>query len=189
MLYHYTYAERFLSRGLSCYDGQMKQRLEAWGDAQIIQIATCLILNEAGELLLLQRHSEDLGGGQWGTPGGRIENDENARMAALREVYEETGLQLNEMTELGIHEITMPHGAVRMTSFKAHVLRQVKVILDLEEHHAHAWFDPDELLEKENILWGVPTVLRDFGILKPFDEDPTLSDGSRVTLLRRAVND
>lgn len=167
----------------------MKQRLKAWGDARVVPIAACFILNEAGELLLLRRHPDDLGGDQWGAPSGRIESGENARVAALREVYEETGLRLDEMTELGIHEITMPHGTVQMTSFKAYVPKQVEVILDLEEHHAHTWIDPAELLEKENILWGVPTVLRDYGMLQPFDEDPTLSDGSRATLLVRAVND
>lgn len=43
----------------------MKERLKAWGDTKIIPIVGCFAFNEAGELLLLQRHSDDLGGGQW----------------------------------------------------------------------------------------------------------------------------
>jgi hypothetical protein len=47
----------------------MKERLQAWGDTKVILIVGVFAFNEHGELLLLQRHSEDLGGGQWGTPG------------------------------------------------------------------------------------------------------------------------
>jgi len=39
----------------------MKHRLKAWGDSKIINIVGAFVFNDAGELLLLQRHTEDLG--------------------------------------------------------------------------------------------------------------------------------
>lgn len=164
----------------------MKQRLRAWGDTKVINIASCLIYNEDGLLLLLQRHSDDLGGGQWGFPGGRVEGQEEAEVCVLREVYEETALRLPPVQKLGEHEIRMPHGTVHMTSFKATVSNDVVITLDPEEHHAYAWFNSEGLLNEDNILWGTPTILHDFGLFADFAVDPTLSDGSRVMLLSRA---
>ncbi|MEK7153511.1 MAG: NUDIX hydrolase, partial [Patescibacteria group bacterium] len=150
----------------------------------IIRIASCFMFNESDELLLLQRHSEDLGGGLWGTPGGRLEEKEDAKKAVLREIYEETGLQLEDVAELGAHEVRMPHGVVNMTSFKARVPNTVAIRIDPEEHHAHAWFRLDGLLDEAGILWGIPTILHDFGLFPEFAEDPTLSDGSQAILLK-----
>jgi 8-oxo-dGTP pyrophosphatase MutT (NUDIX family) len=127
-----------------------------------------------------------LGGGQWGTPGGRIEANEDALAAVLREVREETGLRLGQLLELGAHKISMPHGAVHMTSFKARVPGTAAIRLNPEEHHAHAWFGLGSLLVHDDILWGIPTVLRDFELFEPFDQDPTLADGSQAVLLRLA---
>jgi 8-oxo-dGTP pyrophosphatase MutT (NUDIX family) len=56
----------------------VKERLQAWGDTKIVSIVGLFAFNENGELLLLQRHAEDLGCGQWGTPGGRIDPGEDA---------------------------------------------------------------------------------------------------------------
>ena len=49
----------------------MKQRLQVWGDSKIIKIVGAFVFNEDGEVLLLQRHTDDLGGGQWGTLCGK----------------------------------------------------------------------------------------------------------------------
>ena len=165
----------------------MKERLQAWGNAKVIEIASCIIFNDDHELLLLQRHSDDLGGGQWGTPGGRLEPGEDAKTAIVREVFEETSLTLEPVNELGTHEIAMPFGTVRMTSFKAHVPNGVQIITDPDEHHGFTWLPLAELLTKENILWGVPTVLNDFALLDDFEQDPTLLDGTKVRLIALAT--
>jgi 8-oxo-dGTP pyrophosphatase MutT (NUDIX family) len=166
----------------------MKERLQAWGDTKVIPIAGLFAFSEDGELLLLQRHSEDLGGGQWGTPGGRLEDGEDAETAVLREVDEETGIKSIEVKRLGVHKIKMPHGAVNMTSFIATIPRNIPIKIDPVEHHAYAWFKPEGLLDEDNILWGIPSILRDFGLFGDFDTDPTLADGSSVELLEKAFD-
>lgn len=162
----------------------MKQRLQAWGDTKIIPIVGAFVFNEDNELLLLQRHSDDLDGGQWGTPGGRIEKGEDELAAMNRELQEETGISGVKLTKLGSHEIRMPHGTVHMTSYTATIPKTLAITLDHEEHHAHAWFSLEGLLDEDNILWGVPTILKDFSLMSDFKTDPTLSDGSSVKLLQ-----
>ncbi len=41
-------------------------------------------------------------GGQWALPGGRIDDDENAVQAALREMHEEINLELDETHVVGV---------------------------------------------------------------------------------------
>jgi len=162
------------------------QRLKAWGNTKIVAIVGAFTFNEAGELLLLQRHTQDLGGGRWGTPGGRIDQGESAEAAMCREFYEETGIQNLNFELLGTHEIRMPHGTVHKTSYRTTLPKLSRIVLDPNEHHAYAWFSLQGLLDKDDILWGMPTLLRDFGLIGSLEADPTLSDGSSVELLKLA---
>jgi mutator protein MutT len=53
--------------------------------------------------LLLTRRADTLRqhAGQWALPGGRVDADETAEQAALRELHEEVGLQLDAASVLG----------------------------------------------------------------------------------------
>lgn len=55
--------------------------------------AGAVVRDDAGRLLLVQRANEP-SRGLWSLPGGRIEAGETAREAAVREVFEETGLRV-----------------------------------------------------------------------------------------------
>jgi 8-oxo-dGTP diphosphatase len=164
----------------------MKQRLKAWGSTEVVPIVSIVVLDEQGSILLLRRHNADLGGGKWGTPGGRLEAGEDTKVAATRELYEETGVRVGQLGLLGAHSVSMPHGTVHMTSYVAQISRDTAIVLDPEEHQAHLWARLEDILYTPDILWGMPTVLRDFGLLTDFEADPTLAGGSRVRLLTRA---
>jgi 8-oxo-dGTP pyrophosphatase MutT (NUDIX family) len=58
-----------------------------------------VIYNDSGEVLLQQR-SDD---GKWGLPGGALELGEEPADAAVREVWEETGLQVVPVRLVGIY--------------------------------------------------------------------------------------
>lgn len=67
------------------------------------------IRNEKGEVLLQRRG----GTGQWGFPGGAIEPGETVREAAVREIREETGLNVQVDKLIGIYtdpDMTYPNG-------------------------------------------------------------------------------
>lgn len=69
------------------------------GHEKIILIfAGGCIFNETGEVLLQKR-----GSGKWGFPGGAIELGETPQMAAIREVKEETGLDVEVKCLIGIY--------------------------------------------------------------------------------------
>ncbi|WP_323741886.1 NUDIX hydrolase [Salinibacillus xinjiangensis] len=62
--------------------------------------------------VLLQKRSDN---GKWGLPGGFMELGESVHDAARREVYEETGLTLDELELFGIYsgpqyDKTFPNG-------------------------------------------------------------------------------
>ncbi len=58
-------------------------------------IAAVSVLIKSGSKILLIKRRFDPGSGKWSIPGGLIELGETVREAALREVYEETGLTVN----------------------------------------------------------------------------------------------
>jgi len=74
----------------------------------------CIIANAAGEILLFRRAREP-GQGLFGLPGGFVDPGESAHDAAIREVREETSLQVIGLTYLGsfpnqyeYHGVTIP---------------------------------------------------------------------------------
>lgn len=86
-------------------DAQQQSRSSRGADSQAgrtvfrdsVRIA---VVNDAGELLLL--HTRDPVGGLewWELPGGGIEEGEHASDAARRELYEETGITIEEIGPL-----------------------------------------------------------------------------------------
>jgi len=69
------------------------------GHAPLLMVAaTTLIVDEQNRLLLMKRSDS----GCWGPPGGAVELGEVVEIAARREVREETGLELNEMSLFGV---------------------------------------------------------------------------------------
>jgi 8-oxo-dGTP pyrophosphatase MutT (NUDIX family) len=61
--------------------------------------ASAVIFDRKGRLLLQQRSD----GGQWGLPGGSMEIGESAAQAVVREVREETGLDVRPRRLIGVY--------------------------------------------------------------------------------------
>jgi 8-oxo-dGTP pyrophosphatase MutT (NUDIX family) len=125
-----------------------------------LNIVCCLIFDGQNRLLLLKRHSEDLSGGLWATPGGKQELGEEASATAVREVKEETGLDLEATEYLGSHELRMPHGVARMKTYKSLINSSEEIVINREEHQAHQWFHVANLLDEENIIGGAHHTIR-----------------------------
>lgn len=71
-------------------------------------LMACAILQHQGKFFIQQRLSEDIWGGLWEFPGGRLEEGEQPRQAAIREVAEETGWQVTDLApfETVVHHYT-----------------------------------------------------------------------------------
>ncbi len=63
----------------------------------ILPGSTVIIVNEQKEILLQQRPN-----GSWGLPGGLMDLGESYEEVACREVFEETGLIIHDLTMLGV---------------------------------------------------------------------------------------
>lgn len=61
---------------------------------------TCGIINKDGKILMVKRAKKE-GDLLWVFPGGKIEDGETSEEACIREVYEETGLNVNIVYLLG----------------------------------------------------------------------------------------
>lgn len=101
----------------------------------------------------------------WFTPGGGIENDESTRQGAVRELYEETGLEVEEES-LGalIHhqEVDIPFdGVVYRQAQDFYLYRTARfepmlTALDPDERRSvtgHRWWSPEELGSSGEIFY------------------------------------
>ena len=67
---------------------------------QVIRPGTCAaVFNERGEILLQKRADN----GFWSMPGGAVDPGESVEQGALREVWEETGLQVRVGRLVGVY--------------------------------------------------------------------------------------
>lgn len=64
-------------------------------------VATLCYLRKDGQVLLIEK-ARGFGQGKLNAPGGRVQPDEAPEDGAKREVYEETGLTVNTLTEHGV---------------------------------------------------------------------------------------
>jgi ADP-ribose pyrophosphatase YjhB (NUDIX family) len=117
------------------------------GNSPIIMNGGCAcIVDDQGRILLQQR---DEAGKEWGFPGGFLNFGETYKQAAIREVKEETGLDISIDKTLGIYDeemTTYPNGDISqviVVFFLAHVIGG-KLFKDNVETFDLKWFAPSQ---------------------------------------------
>lgn len=114
--------------------------------------ADVVVRNSIGQILLLQKKYEDGEMSEkWGFPGGHIEKGESATIAAVRELREETGLEL-EVVPLYVKE----KEECTIFYFEAYVSGISNVILDNDEHRGYEWV-PIEQVSDYNMIADIAT--------------------------------
>lgn len=66
---------------------------------KVVALAGCIICDENGGVLMLHRNTPKRT--QWEIPGGRVEAGEDAKIAAVRELQEEMGVEVSVLRQLG----------------------------------------------------------------------------------------
>jgi len=89
--------------------------MEAPGDATIRCVGG-IAFDSHGRLLLIRR-ANDPGSGQWSLPGGRVEPGESDKEAVVRELLEETGLDVIPGTLVG----TVTRGPYEIHDYRCEV--------------------------------------------------------------------
>lgn len=114
----------------------------------ILVFAGGCIFNEKGEVLLQRRYDSN----KWGFPGGAIELGETPQMAAIREVKEETGLDVEVNNLIGIYtdcSMEYPNGDKAQSILIAYYLNVLggKMFCDQEETLELKYFSLDNMPE------------------------------------------
>ena len=106
-------------------------------------VAVALIFNEEGRFLIQQRGEEQMLGGLWEFPGGKLEEGETPEQAALREVREETGLAVEVERPLTVVRHAYSHFKITMHAFVCRLLGTMEDISP--ENRPRRWILPSEI--------------------------------------------
>jgi ADP-ribose pyrophosphatase YjhB (NUDIX family) len=112
------------------------------------------VIDDAGRVLLTQRDDFEV----WCLPGGVVEEGESLAAAAVREVAEETGLEVRLTRLVGLYSRPRLGGYHSLALFAA-VQSGGSLRLDPSEVVEADWFAHDEL--PGDLLWGQRERIRD----------------------------
>jgi 8-oxo-dGTP diphosphatase len=112
-------------------------------------VSTAIIVQD-GRVLMARRRERE-GKLLWSFPGGAIEAGETPEQAAVREVSEEVGLEVEAVQVLGdrIH----PQSGVHMTYVACSVVAGEAYVADAEELAEVAWLEHGQI--PEYVPWGL----------------------------------
>lgn len=79
-------------------------------------------------------------------PGGKIEENETEEQCAIRELKEETGLDIDKLEKKGMLKIYYPNKVYNMALFVVNVTETI--VYEFEENNSY-WITIDELLRKD----------------------------------------
>ena len=82
-------------------------------------VVTTIPVLDDGRVMLLRRAIEP-GYGAWAQPGGFLEADETAIQGAVRETMEETGLEVEPLSIVGLY--SRPQAAIVVVAFEARIV-------------------------------------------------------------------
>ncbi len=115
----------------------------------IVVCVLVYILREDGKLLLLKRKKPPYSG-YWETVGGKVEFLEPLEKAAVREVKEESGIEIDEssLQFVGIFQHIVKAEKYHRVLVVYAVKVPVNVEINVSEHDEFEWFDINNLPEK-----------------------------------------
>jgi 8-oxo-dGTP diphosphatase len=112
-----------------------------------ILCARTLVVNEHGQVLLVQRSQGSALAGDWELPGGKIDAGEDPRTAARRELHEETGLVVSLDPEPFCDYQGLHSGRIlRAAFYRSFIQGQAKVTLNAREHSDWTWQNPERAI-------------------------------------------
>ncbi len=101
------------------------------------------LLNESGHLLMQQRGlSKKLDSGRWAVTGGHVDSQEESKVAAARELYEELGIEKDPEELLYL-------GSVRNTAYVADDFTENEI---LDVYVTATFITPEEIPENSEVM-------------------------------------
>ena len=104
--------------------------------------------------------------GYYDIPGGKIEEGENPKQTAIREMKEETGIDVKNLKYKGIMEVDYPD---RKYIFNTFISNEYEGVPEELEENTSEWVEIKELLQKDKILSNI--IILDRFFIKGLIED------------------
>lgn len=109
--------------------------------------ADCVVFcnDSAGLSVLLSERANDPFKGCWAFPGGFMDMDEDAEACAIRELKEETGLQLEHMKQIGAFTDVDRDPRGRTVSIAYSALVEKRLVIGADDAAQARWFPISEI--------------------------------------------
>ena len=134
-------------------------------DKPIRKAVRCYLIKD-NEVVVTKYKKGNKKEGYYDIPGGKIEEGETPKQTAIREMKEETGIEIQNLKYKGIMTIEYPD---RMFIFDTFISKEYEGEPQEFEENTSEWIDIDELLKKEKILSNI--ILLDKFFIKGLIDD------------------
>ncbi len=128
----------------------------------VFEVVSCYVEYD-GRILLLYRNKEKSEGNKWGVPAGKIDAGENEYEAIIREIREETGLEIISMQAEYFKKVFVKYPAYDFVyhMFRVELKSKQDILINLREHQAFRWVVPQEALTM-NLVTDLDECIRMF---------------------------
>lgn len=87
-------------------------------DRAAVDVAVGVLIRADGDFLLTSRPAGKVYEGYWEFPGGKLESGETVAQALARELHEELGITVGDVTPWKVELVDYPHALVRLNFCK-----------------------------------------------------------------------
>ena len=145
--------------------GRTIKRGDAFADGEYYVCCEIWIQNSNGQFLMTQRHPNKKAGGLWEFTGGGVLAGETTKQAAVRELEEELGIQIDE-SELSLLEVYQQRNYFMDIFVAEKNVDTTMLVLQPEEVVDAKWVSHEELLqmiEEKQTVWSVGLRYKQYG--------------------------
>ncbi|MCF7815799.1 MAG: NUDIX hydrolase [Candidatus Pacebacteria bacterium] len=117
-----------------------------------MDVVACYVQHK-GKFLLLKRQPHKSHGGKWGLPAGKVGVGESYESAVVREVSEETGIEIKkeDFKQLQTLWVRIEGLDFQYHTFAVELASLLEITLSDEEHQEYVWVSPEESLQVDTI--------------------------------------
>lgn len=125
---------------------------------------TAFIFNPKGEVLFLRRGATKREGGKFGIPGGKREENEKSIQTVIREIREETGINMTgkDLKACKTVHVRYDDHDFLFEMFETSLDHKPEVKININEHSEFIWATLEEALEKLPLVQDMDSCIKLF---------------------------